>query len=113
MSRIKSGLRNRPQEHYNGHSFGVGAATTAASKGVEDSIIKTPGRWEITAYLGYVKIPREQLISCTRILEKLQPIYSMPETVVHDVLGGGRREYVQLSSDFLAQMHEGGLLPPA
>ena len=35
---------------YNGHSFRIGAATTAATKGMEDSMIKTLGRWESTAY---------------------------------------------------------------
>lgn len=49
------------QKKYNGHSFQIGAATTAASRGMEDSIIKTLGRWESTAYLHYIKIPREQL----------------------------------------------------
>ena len=53
---------------YNGHSFRIGAATTAAAKGLEDSLIKTLGRWESTAYLRYVRIPREQLASYTSIL---------------------------------------------
>ena len=34
---------------------------TAASRGVEDAIIKTLGRWKSLAYLEYVKIPRDQL----------------------------------------------------
>ena len=53
---------------YNGHSFRIGAATTAAKKGVEDSMIKTLGRWESSAYMQYIKIPREQLASYTRVL---------------------------------------------
>ena len=53
---------------YNGHSFRIGAATTAASKGIEDCMIKTLGRWESTAYLRYVRIPREQLAGFTRTL---------------------------------------------
>ena len=53
---------------YCGHSFRIGAATTAAKRGVEDCIIKTLGRWESTAYLQYVKIPRRQLTSYSRIL---------------------------------------------
>ena len=31
---------------YSGHSFRIGAATTAAAKGVEESVIKTLVRWE-------------------------------------------------------------------
>ena len=43
---------------YNGHSFRIGVATTAASKGFEDSLIKTLGRWESTAYLISVYLYR-------------------------------------------------------
>ena len=39
------------QSKYCGHSFRIGAAMTAAAKGVEDSVIKTLGCWESVAYL--------------------------------------------------------------
>ena len=48
---------------YNGHSFRIGAATTAANCGIEDSLIQTLGRWKSAAYLAYIKIPRQQLAS--------------------------------------------------
>lgn len=55
---VPSGLDT---SHYSGHSFRIGAATTAATVGIEDSLIKTLGRWQSSAYLLYVRIPREQL----------------------------------------------------
>ena len=56
------------QSKYCGHSFRIGAATTAASRGLEDSIIKTLGRWESVAYLQYIKIPCQQLAGYSSLL---------------------------------------------
>ncbi len=56
------------QSQYCGHSLRIGAATAAAERGLEDSVIKTLGRWRSLAYLDYVRIPREQLASYSRIL---------------------------------------------
>ena len=53
---------------YAGHSFRIGAATTAAAKGVEDSLIQTLGRWKSSAYLTYVRLPPENLAAVSHIL---------------------------------------------
>ncbi len=36
---------------YSGHSFHIGVATTAAAKGLEDSTVRTLGRWKSLTYL--------------------------------------------------------------
>ena len=47
-----------------------GMATTAAKVESKDSIIKTLGCWESTAYLQYMKIPRARLAGYTMQLAK-------------------------------------------
>ena len=48
---------------YAGHSFRIGAATTASRQGISEATIKMLGRWESSAYLRYIKTPRGQLAS--------------------------------------------------
>jgi hypothetical protein len=48
---------------YSGHSFRIGAATTATKQGISDATIKMLGRWKSSAYQVYIKTPREQLAS--------------------------------------------------
>ena len=57
-----------PQQHYAGHSFHSGKATTAALIGVEDSTIQTVGRWHSAVYLQYISMPSEQLASLSSVL---------------------------------------------
>ena len=50
-----------PDESYAGHSFRIGAATSAALAGIEDSTIQLLGRWQSNAYLRYIRTPQDQL----------------------------------------------------
>ena len=61
--RVRSTLQavGLPCEDFSGHSFRIGAATAAARAGIEDSMIRTLGRWSSSAYLMYIRIPSVQL----------------------------------------------------
>ena len=64
VAALKEALSQLGVDHtrFNGHSFRIGAATTAAQKGIDDSTIQMLGRWQSAAYLRYVQTPRSQLI---------------------------------------------------
>ena len=57
---------------YAGHSFRIVAASTAARCGLQDSLIKTLGRWESFAYTLYVRTSREELCSVSQVLATQQ-----------------------------------------
>ena len=63
---IASGSGPQPQQP--GTDFRIGAATTAARYGLQDSLIKTLGRWESAAYMVYIHTPRETLCAVSRTL---------------------------------------------
>ena len=63
----EAGIDSKP---YSGHSFRIGAATTAAKEGVGDATIKMLGRWRSNAYQLYIKTPREHLAAVSSQLVK-------------------------------------------
>jgi hypothetical protein len=57
-----------PAEDYAGHSFIIGAATSAALVGAEDSTIQLLGWWQSAAFLRYNNTPHEHLASISLTL---------------------------------------------
>ncbi len=65
VQQVRTALQdlNLPAHLYAGHSFRIGAATSAALSGVENSLIQTLGRWHSAAFLRYIRTPKSQLAS--------------------------------------------------
>ena len=63
--------------NYTGHSFHIGAATTAARCGIQDALIKTLGRWESMAYTHYIRTAPEVLCKVAgRLDSRTEPAHN-------------------------------------
>ena len=70
MASLQAALRTASLDNkqYNGHSFRIGVATTAAQRGIVDSLNQILSRWCSDAYKLYIKLPRAQLASISQAL---------------------------------------------
>lgn len=72
VNNLRTALREAGVDatHFAGHSFRIGAATSAARAGINDSTIKTLGRWKSEAFHSYIRQRSDELASASALLSR-------------------------------------------
>ena len=72
VSSLRSALMEAGQaaNKYAGHSFRIGAVSTASGCELQDALIKTLGRWESSAYQSYIQTAPETLCGVAKVLSQ-------------------------------------------
>ncbi len=60
---------NLSPQHYSGHSFRIGAATSAAMQGVSSASLQQLGCWSSTAYSSYIRPDASSILAAQRSLK--------------------------------------------
>ena len=70
VAEVKCGLARAGMDSrgYSGHSFRIGAATTASERGIGEAVIKRLGRRGSAAYQGYIQTPRVHLAGVSKLM---------------------------------------------
>ena len=70
VDHVRAALRSQgiSAERYLGHSFRIRAATAAAAVGIEDSTIRSLGRWKSDAYTRYIRMDPRDIAGFSRRL---------------------------------------------